>query len=262
MTPRSIRRAAERRANKLARKAAQQGVILAAENQLPSAEMETLAETQSETSEPAIIPAPAANAHLSTVTSTLTGEPTLLSAADAAPYGQLLRDYQTEFQPVGLLESELVQTLAETIWRTRRLRALESSIFAKGRVEFAAQFAEHKPELRVSLIEVHTFLTYEKQLRGLQLQEARLSRRAEKASAELRLLQNERHQREQRMLRKEEEEQQRQLEVAAKLYQAAKQNRQPFNPGENGFEFSNHEIESYLAQKQAVKNQFAAAKAA
>jgi hypothetical protein len=262
MTPRSIRRAAERRANKLARKAAQQGVILTAENQLPSAEMETPAETQSKTSEPAIIPAAAANANLSAITSNLTGEPTLLPSTDAALYGELLRDYQNEFQPVGLLESELVQTLAETIWRSRRLRALESAIFAKGRVEFAEQFAEHKPELRVSLIEVHTFLTYEKQLRGLQLQEARLSRRAEKASAELRLLQKERHQREQHVLRKEEEEQRRQLEAAAKLYLAAKSNRQPFHPGENGFEFSNHEIESYLAQKQAVKNQFAAAKAA
>jgi hypothetical protein len=258
MTPRSIRRAAERRANKLARKAAQQGVILATENQLPSAETETPAETQSETSEPTIIPAAAANAYLSAVTSTLTGEPILLPAVDATQYDQLLRDYQNEFQPIGLQESELVQTLAETIWRTRRLRALESSIFARGRIEFAEQFAEHKPELRQPLIEVHTFLTYEKQLRGLQLQEARLSRRADKASAELRLLQKERHQREQHALRKEEEEQQRQLEAAAKLYLAAKSNRQPFNPGENGFEFSNHEIESYLAQKQAVKNQFAA----
>jgi hypothetical protein len=259
MTPRSIRRAAERRANKLARKAAQNATpenIFAAETEIPT-EI-----SNAETSEPTIIPAAAANTYLSTVTSTLTGEPTLLPVADATQYDQHLRDYQNEFQPIGLQESELVQTLAETIWRTRRLRALESSIFARGSIEFAEQFAEHKPELRLPLIEVHTFLTYEKQLRGLQLQEARLSRRADKASAELRLLQKERRQREQHALRKEEEEQQRQLEAAAKLYLAAKSNRQPFNPGENGFEFSNHEIESYLAQKQVLKSQFAAAKAA
>jgi hypothetical protein len=255
MTPRSIRRAAERRANKLARKAAQNATpenIFAAETEIPT-EI-----SNAETSEPTIIPAAAANTYLSTVTSTLTGEPTLLHAADATQYDQLLRDYQNEFQPIGLQESELVQTLAETIWRTRRLRALESSIFAKGRIEFAKQFAEHNPDLRLPLIEVHTFLTYEKQLRGLQLQEARLSRRADKASAELRLLQKERHQRKQQASRKQQEEQQRQLETAAQLYQAAKQNRQPFNPEQNGFEFSNHEIESYLVRKQAVKSHFAA----
>jgi hypothetical protein len=255
MTPRSIRRAAERRANKLARKAAQNATpenIFAAEAEIPT-EI-----SSAETSEPTIIPAAAANTCLSTVISTLTGEPALLPAADATQYGQLLRDYQNEFQPIGLQESELVQTLAETIWRTRRLRALESSIFAKGRIEFAKQFAEHNPDLRLPLIEVHTFLTYEKQLRGLQLQEARLSRRADKASAELRILQKERHQREQPANRKQQEEQQRQLETAAQLYQAAKQNRQPFNPEQNGFEFSNQEIELYLARKQAVKNHFSA----
>jgi hypothetical protein len=65
--------------------------------------------------------------------------------------------YENEFQPVGLQESNLVQSLAETAWRVRRMVALESSIFAKGRIEFAQQFAEHKPELRDSLIDVHTF---------------------------------------------------------------------------------------------------------
>jgi pterin-4a-carbinolamine dehydratase len=242
MTPRSIRRLAERRANKLARKAAQQGAI-ATENQIPGADGEPPAETQSEPTAPTIIPAAAANAYLSAVTSTLTGESTLLPTADATQYDQLLRDYQNEFQPVGLQESELVQTLAETIWRTRRLRALESAIFAKGRIEFAAQFAEHNPELRLPLIDVHTFLTYEKQIRGLQTQEARLSRRADKASTELRILQKERHQREEEARRKQHEKQQRKPQAAIES--------EP-----NGFEFSNHEIEPHPTQTQPAKTNF------
>ena len=74
-----------------------------------------------------------------------TGGATLLPVTDAAPYGQLLQDHQTEFQPVGLQESSLVQTLAETAWRMRRLVALEMALFAKGRIEFAAQFAATLP---------------------------------------------------------------------------------------------------------------------
>jgi hypothetical protein len=235
MTPRSIRRAAERRANKLARKAAQQNMA-AAEIQLSAKELQT---DDSETDgpetiadEPTIIPAAEANANLSAVTSTLTGHVALIPSADAAPYAQLLRDYQNEFQPVGLQESHLVETLAETIWRTSRLRALETGIFAKGRIEFAKQFSEHKPELRDSLIDVHTFLTYEKQLRGLQLQEARLSRRAEKASAELRALQQERHQREAVARRQQQEPAEQHQPQAAPAFNA------------NGFVFSNREIES------------------
>jgi hypothetical protein len=257
MTPRSIRRAAERKANKLARKAAQQNVspnMPATENpfaetEFPSQEsaVEAPAKTTALT---AIPPAAAANANLSAVTSALTGNATLLPTTDAAQYIQLLRDYQNEFQPVGLQESNLVQTLAETTWRARRTLALEMAIFAKGHIEFAPQFAEHNPEIRVSLIEVHTFLTYEKQIRSLQLQEARLSRRADKASAELRGLQKERQQREQHQRRKEEENRQRQSQAAAA---------QDHRPGQNGFVFSNPETISSPAPRQATQDQFTTA---
>jgi hypothetical protein len=56
-------------------------------------------------------------------------------------------------------------------------------------VEFAETFNEYDPSLRSSKIELETFLKYEIQLRRLQLQEARLARRREKETAELRNLQ-------------------------------------------------------------------------
>jgi hypothetical protein len=266
MTPRSIRRAAERKANKLARKAAPANFLpaenFAFENEFPTQEQEPASEiltkTPAKTPAPAIPRAAEANAHLSAITSALTSHTTLLPTADATQYNQLLRGYQSEYQPIGLQESSLIQSLAETDWRTRRTLALEMSIFAKGRIEFAKQFAEHNPDLRESLIDVHTFLTYEKQIRALQLQEARLWRRTEKQAAELRNLQKERRQREEHAHRKQQEEQQRQLEAAAQLYQAAQQSHQSFNPEENGFEFSNQEIESYVAQKEARTNRLAA----
>jgi hypothetical protein len=231
MTPRSIRRLAERRANKLARKAATQGT-LAGEDQFLAAHPETSIEAPATNPEPAIILAAEANLHLRSIASTLNGQVTLVATTDAAPYAQLLSDYENELQPVGLQESNLVQTLAETTWRMRRSIALESAIFAKGRIEFAKQFAEHNPGIRESLLDVHTFLTYEKQIRGLQLQESRLSRRADKITAELRTLQQER--------RKQEALPQRQLQAPA-----------PVKPV--GSVFSNRAIDQQPTQTQPAK---------
>jgi hypothetical protein len=55
--------------------------------------------------------------------------------------------------------------------------------------QFADHFSAEDPALQPNLIEVHTFLTYEKQLRNLQLQFARLCRQREKDTAELNRLQ-------------------------------------------------------------------------
>ncbi len=91
------------------------------------------------------------------------------------------------------------------------------------------------------MIELRTFLTYEKQLRNLQLQEVRLARRYEKDTAELRKMQLERDQREAI-----------DLDVASKLYLAAKHDNKPFHPGDHGFEFSMDDIESYLEGVRAA----------
>jgi hypothetical protein len=85
-----------------------------------------------------------------------------------------------------------VQSIADTFWRLRRIPILETAIFAKGRIEFAELFNEQDLAARPHLIDAHTFITYEKQIRNLQLQEARLARRREKEIAELRKLQAER----------------------------------------------------------------------
>jgi len=157
MSPRTIRRAIERKAKKL-----------------ESKRLETNR----------------ANAQLST--GPRTGCTVLLSSDDTAEYQRHLAAFEQEFQPVGLRECELVQSIADTWWRLRRIPALEMALFAKGRIEFAALFEEQEPAARPLLIDAHTFITYEKQIRNLHLQEARLTRRREKETAELRTLQQDR----------------------------------------------------------------------
>ena len=112
---------------------------------------------------------------LNAVKTALTGRTMLLPGDDAAEYQRHLAAFEAELQPVGLRECELAQSIADTWWRLRRsIPALEMALFAKGRIEFAGLFEEPL------LIDAHTFIVYEKQIRNLQLQEARLARRREK----------------------------------------------------------------------------------
>jgi hypothetical protein len=177
MTARSIRRAAERKAHKNARLAANRA--------------NALLSTGPRTEEGK------RNSSLNAVKTGLTGATVLLSSDDAAEYQRHIAAYENELQPAGLEERELVQSLADISWRLRRIPTLEMAIYAQGRIEFAGLFEDQQdPDVRRSLIELHTHLIYEKQIRNLQLQESRLVRRREKETATLRRLQEERKQRE------------------------------------------------------------------
>ena len=193
MTARSIRRALERKQKKLARKAEQQNspatpAAMASSVSVAPAGVcfDSVDDHESAT------PIPAAS--LNAVQTGLTGRSVLLSTRDAAEYERHLAAFRDEYQPIGLRECELVQSIADTFWRLARIPSIEMAIFAKGRIEFANLFDDHALAARPHLIDAHTFLVYEKQIRNLQLQEARLVRRREKEAAELRKLQAERMQ--------------------------------------------------------------------
>jgi hypothetical protein len=206
MTARSIRRAAERKAKKLARKAERNVVeqpVQAAMTAFQPASPALQSDSASSTSQAQII-ANRANAKLSTgpktldgkatsclnaVKTGLTGRTVLLHSDDAAEYQRHVAAYEKEFSPVGPRERDLVQSIADTQWRLARIPGLEMAIFAQGRAQFAAEFKDHDATLQPGLIELKTFIMYEKQLRNLQLQESRLARRREKETAELRELQ-------------------------------------------------------------------------
>jgi hypothetical protein len=160
----------------------------------------------------------------------LTNRTVLLPADAAAEYQRHLAAFEQELQPVGLRECELAQSIADTWWRLRRIPALEMALFVKGRIQFADLFDEQELAARAHLIDAHTFIAYEKQIRNLQLQEARLARRREKETAELRALQQ------QRLERHEQEN----LKISA-------------SPVPIGFEFSTAEMPSSIGSVPAAQ---------
>jgi hypothetical protein len=126
------------------------------------------------------------------VKTALTGRTVLLPTDDAQEYAALVAEFQQDLKPLGQFECELVQIIVDCHWRLRRIQALEYALYAHGHEQFAGAFQDSPKEEQYSKILLQTHLTYEKQLRNLQIQEARIDRKASKAMAELRRLQAER----------------------------------------------------------------------
>jgi hypothetical protein len=175
------------------------------------------------------------------VTTGLTGRTVCLPTDDAALYQSLITSYEKLFQPVGPEEAGLVQSLADIRWRLDRIPGLHMALLNKGRFELI----EQAPPLAndpSGLLDIQVMLRYEKQFRNLELQEARLARRRDKETAELRRLQQERKANEAAA-----------LERAAAAHLLAKHRNQPFdNPG-IGFEFSTQRFETYLASLNPLR---------
>jgi hypothetical protein len=164
----------------------------------------------------------------------LTGRTVLLPSEDAALYEAHLTQFRERYQPVGEQELALVQSLADTHWRVARIPALEMGIYALGRLEFAELFPGQEENVRRQLIEVKTYLAYQRQLVNLGVQEGRLRRQAEKDLAALQALQQP------RLLKIRSR-----LNEAAQAYIVAVSRNQHdlFDPEALGFEFTVEQIE-------------------
>jgi hypothetical protein len=204
-----------------------------------------------------------AKSSLNALKTALTGRTVLLPADDAAAYQQHVSDYEKELRPVGQRECDLVQSIADASWRLQRIPVLESAMYAQGRIRFANQFDDQDPALRATLIDLHTHLAYEKQLRNLHLQESRLHRRREKDLAELRQAQSDRRNRDTNA-----------LESASRLLLQAKRANKSLDAPSHaaafltqvktelglGFEFSFADIEAYSAGRSVLDIAYAASK--
>ncbi len=137
-------------------------------------------------------PAGLANSSKNAVTSALTGRTILLPTDDVEEYASFLGAFRSDLKPVGPSERELVQIIVDCYWRLRRIQSLEFALYAHGHEQFEDAFQNCPEEVRYTKILLQTNLTYEKQFRNYQIQEARLDRKRSKAMAELSALQTER----------------------------------------------------------------------
>jgi hypothetical protein len=142
----------------------------------------------------------------------LTAACAVLPSEDRAAYDEHCRGFFNEYQPATPTETQLTQELADTSWRFKRIPLLESELFSQS----------PNPQTLIPM------------LATLGLHYARLSRQFQKAVDALREIQAERRR-----------EQERDLKRAAALLEIHKHKGIPYDPVQDGFVFSNQQIEAY-----------------
>ena len=116
----------------------------------------------------------------------ITGRTILLPTDDVAAYESFVALLNEKHQPANDYERHLVQTIIDCEWRLLRIPVLESSTFALGRRELAADCADETDEkVRAALLEGLIARTYKKDLQNLALQERRLRGTLQKHLVEL-----------------------------------------------------------------------------
>jgi hypothetical protein len=265
---RTERRAAERRAAKLARKASKTNLAVGSATVSepdPSPVNIFTVDVAEEPSITASTPPPApkpaiseaklaanqANAQKSTgprtdagkaltrhnaVRNALTGQTILLPTDDAVRYQKHCEAYHKELKPVGAFETILAQAIADHDWRLARIPVLEASFYALGARELGDD------TMSMQLLEAHIQIAYEKHFRNLHLQQNRLTRYRAKDLAELKALQQ---------TRMEEEKQA--YELAAVLEKQAEATGQPFQPEKFGFVFSTADLAAFREAKSDLR---------
>jgi hypothetical protein len=162
----------------------------------------------------------------------LTGQTIVLPSDDLAAYQRHIQSYVTEYKPKGPTETQLVQTLADTAWRLNRVSALENNLLTLGIVNNLN--AEPDP-VQDALSIVRALDSQTRVLANLSLHGQRLSRQFEKTHALLKQIQSERIPNDEYDLRQ-----------AADLVYMHELKRKSYDPAEDGFVFSDEEIQATI----------------
>src|SRR5467141_3746488 len=178
----------------------------------------------------------------------LTGQTIILPAEDLDAYQAFTATFFKDYKPVGTLEKQLVQSLADTSWRLNRVAALEHNLIGLGFDEHSDSITTEHPEAHAALVIIGAMREQTRALAVLGLHTARLSRHFEKTLKQLNATQEKRRATEAQ-----------QLSEAAALLQMDQKQGLPYNPTEDGFVFSTPEIETYIRRQTRLNAAQAAA---
>jgi hypothetical protein len=128
----------------------------------------------------------------------LTGQIHILTSEEQAAFDAHCKSICEALAPVGALEIDLAQAIAEDKWRLKRARAIESGIFMAGKQGLLGfkeiPVAEDPAQLQIddSMIQARTWLAKNDNFMLLALYGQRINRTVERNMAELRTLRAER----------------------------------------------------------------------
>jgi len=170
----------------------------------------------------------------------LTSQLVVLPGEDHAPYEAFRTQLLAELAPQGTVENMLALTVCETQWRLERARKAEANILALAHYEALPELIDQieDPATRSAMVEAHAAVKYEKALRNIQIQEARLQRSLYKALEELRATQS---------ARRAAEKEQMSDAINARTYHQAREKK--FDPADLGFVFTTADIDREIERR-------------
>ncbi|HYL76834.1 MAG TPA: hypothetical protein VEU96_21640 [Bryobacteraceae bacterium] len=154
----------------------------------------------------------------------LTAVTPVLPTEDLAAYNRHLQKLFDEYQPNGPTETILVHEIADTSWRMKRIPAIEAAL-----VDRAANPPNEQAAIDFDVVDAHHAIN------ALSVQSHRLHRQLHRTIDKLRYLQSERRRLEHNDLRE-----------CAAIYKLHKDKGLPYNPADDGFVFSEKEIDRYI----------------
>jgi hypothetical protein len=186
----------------------------------------------------------------------LTGQTVVMPSEDQSAYQRHSRSFLDEYQPKNATETQLVQFLTDTSWRLNRAASIETNLFSLGITEMEDRIRASHPEAESALAMALAFREHLHAFAAISGNSQRLARQFERTLVQLRQIQADRRAAEQR-----------QLDEAGKILKMHKDQTRPdhpasYNPAEDGFVFSNDEIETFLRgeerRQQAYSHDFEA----
>lgn len=185
----------------------------------------------------------------------LTGHIIVLPTEDLSAYQRHLQRFVEQFQPKGGLEEQLVQSLGDTTWRLNRVPATEATFLTLCAGSQLDSVPTNEPRAAEALALAETFHQQSRSLANISIYEQRLMRSFDRTLKQLRDFQDERRTKERN-----------QMIAAAELFQMHARRDLPYDPAQDGFVFSNCEIEAYIQRRDRIDearededDQFAAA---
>jgi hypothetical protein len=169
----------------------------------------------------------------------LTGQTIVLPSDDLAAYHESCRVLHSELKPVRTLETNAVQTIADTYWRLNRIRAMENNLFSLGFQEQSSNIHTDDPAIHCALAQAKAVKDNAELLARLSLYEQRLNRTLAQARADLKQLQQERREAEQEAFKD-----------ADRIRKLKKALGQPWQPQDTGFEFSTQQLSVWSNRRQ------------
>jgi hypothetical protein len=109
----------------------------------------------------------------------LTGQVLVIAPSDEQPYKDHCQSIHQSFAPVGGMEIDLVQQIADDRWRMKRASAIESAVVVRGLNE-PDDAVSGNEQVDVALAQGRVWKEQKKDLNLLTLYESRIQRRIEK----------------------------------------------------------------------------------